>query len=419
MPVQSAQRAETVPDLNPALFPPMTFGTAVLAHRAFAGQTLEQLLALVNRPAPNRAAQSALMLDASMAYQLGFEPDVAATVQAAALQHNRLYRVADVFGTQSTAPLRMLALVAPGNVMVNTPLDFITGHLDIRLDLLFLVPGENLPPVIPDHDIAFFAVSESEPGALFRLESLYAAWPRPVLNDPASIARLSRDTVARGLAGVPGLCSPITVRRSHDMLLDAIAAGVSPLPDVDGPLLLRPLGSHAGHGLQKADDPAQLAECLANTEETEFYVTQFVDYRDQDGLYRKYRVVMVEGAPYLAHMASSEHWMVHYLNAGMVDSPVRRDAEAASMANFDDGFAARHAKALAGLDAWVGLDYYQIDCAETPDGELLVFELDVAAIVHLMDPPDLFPYKPAQMRKVFAAFDTMVRRRAAFTLPPI
>jgi hypothetical protein len=27
-----------------------------------------------------------------------------------------------------------------------------------------------------------------------------------------------------------------------------------------------------------------------------------------------------------------------------------------------------------------------------------------------MDPPDLFPYKPPQMRKVFAAFEGMLRQ---------
>jgi hypothetical protein len=43
---------------------------------------------------------------------------------------------------------------------------------------------------------------------------------------------------------------------------------------------------------------------------------------------------------------------------------------------------------------------------------LLVFGVDVAAIIHLMDPPDVFPYKPAQMRRVFNAFDRMLRRRA-------
>ena len=33
---------------------------------------------------------------------------------------------------------------------------------------------------------------------------------------------------------------------------------------------------------------------------------------------------------------------------------------------------------------------------------------DTAAIIHLMDPPDLFPYKQPQMRKVFDAFRRML-----------
>ena len=30
-------------------------------------------------------------------------------------------------------------------------------------------------------------------------------------------------------------------------------------------------------------------------------------------------------------------------------------------------------------------------------------------IVHSMDPPELFPYKPPQMKKVFGAFQAMLR----------
>jgi hypothetical protein len=50
---------------------------------------------------------------------------------------------------------------------------------------------------------------------------------------------------------------------------------------------------------------------------------------------------------------------------------------------------------------------------------LLVFEADTAAIVHLMDPEALFPYKHVQMRRVFAAFGDMLRRRAAAAEPAL
>ena len=60
----------------------------------------------------------------------------------------------------------------------------------------------------------------------------------------------------------------------------------------------------------------------------------------------------------------------------------------------------------------MGLDYFGIDCGETADGRLLLFEADVAMIVHSMDPPELFPYKQPQMRKIRDAFRDMLRRKS-------
>ena len=48
----------------------------------------------------------------------------------------------------------------------------------------------------------------------------------------------------------------------------------------------------------------------------------------------------------------------------------------------------------------------------TRDGGLLVFEADHCAIVHDMDPVNVYPYKPAQMQAIFAAFAAMLKERA-------
>lgn len=82
------------------------------------------------------------------------------------------------------------------------------------------------------------------------------------------------------------------------------------------------------------------------------------------------------------------------------------------MAQFQHTFARRHAAAFAALNDVIGLEYYSIDCAETPDGRLLVFEADNAAIIHMMDPPELFAYKRPHMQAVFAAFAEMLTRHS-------
>ena len=83
------------------------------------------------------------------------------------------------------------------------------------------------------------------------------------------------------------------------------------------------------------------------------------------------------------------------------------------MQEFDGGFALRHGCALRAVNERIGLDYLVIDCAETPDGRLLIFEIDSSAVVHAMDPVDIFPYKQAPMRKVFRAFREMLAETAA------
>ena len=384
---------DAVPRLDPFLTPPWLHGTAALAHRAFARPGLDALLRFAARPAGDPGALAALLLDCAAAHRLHFRAREADALQAQALARACLFRVAP--GEAATArPLRVLALMAPGDLMVNTPLDFLTTHLDVRLDLLFVRPGEPLPDAVPDHDVAFFAVSESDPATLARLAPLFRSWPRPALNDPARAALLTRDGVARAVAGLPGCAAPqITPLARTDLRAEALSF----------PLLLRPHGSHAGDDLARLDGGEDLARYLASVPDAQFYACPFIDYRGADGQFRKYRIAFVAGAPFLCHMAVSSHWMVHYLNAGMTESAAKRDEEAAAMAAFDTGFARRHDGALAALAGHFALDYVQIDCAELPDGRLLVFEADVAAIVHMMDPPDLFPYKPPQMRRVIAA----------------
>ena len=178
------------------------------------------------------------------------------------------------------------------------------------------------------------------------------------------------------------------------------------------PIIVRPRGSHAGVGLAKVNDRNAIGRYLAGRPEQEFFVSRFVDYSGDDGLYRKYRVVIVDGRAYACHMAIADRWDIWYLNAGMAFSESKRQEEADFMRDFDDAFAARHNSALTAMIDRVGLDYFTIDCAENDNGELLIFEADNTAVVHNMDSPEQFPYKPAQMRKIFAAFAAMLYRRA-------
>jgi hypothetical protein len=250
---------------------------------------------------------------------------------------------------------------------------------------------------------------------LERFTALYRAWPRPALNDPRFLPGVARDALSRSLAGIPSIRSPATAAVTRGALQAHLATG-TPIegfvaPDAMFPCLIRPAGTHAGHGLTLTHDPDGLRAYLESADAESFYISVFVDYADTRGLYCKSRVAFIDREPFLCHMAVSSHWMVHYLNAGMSASAEKRAEEASAMAGFETGFARRHRAAFDALHERLGFDFYSIDCAETQDGRLLVFEADAGAIVHMMDPIDVFAYKQPQMRKIFDAFGALLRRR--------
>ena len=401
---------EALPTLDDAMTPPLVHGIADLTTFAYHGNDHDSVIERIGDPGD----ETARLYDTAIAYQLDFRRAEGLNLQDEVLDRAQVFRVQG--RAASPSALRLLALVGPGELMVNTPLDFLTNDLDVRLDLLYVLPGRPLPPVIPDHDIAFFALGEIDAAMRRRLQALFDNWPRPALNNPRFLPALERDALSRSLAGVASIRSPVAVAVTRPMLDKHLSDG-HPIRGFDTPrglypCLIRPVTSHAGIGLARTRNKTELAEYLRYSFERAYYVTEFEDYAGPDGYYRKLRVGFIDRQPFLCHMAISRHWMVHYLNAGMTESIEKRNQEAQAMADFDAGFAHRHAAAFDALHERLGFDFYSIDCAETQDGRLLVFEADAVAIIHLMDPHDMFPYKQPQMRKVFAAFDAMLRRRA-------
>jgi glutathione synthase/RimK-type ligase-like ATP-grasp enzyme len=358
-------------------------------------------------------SEASAYITLALLYQLISQKENGLACQEAGLHYARLYRQ-PVAG----ATLRLLTLAARGDLMTNTPVELMLEGQGVEILRLYVDQLGGLTETIPEHDIALMAIGESDEtrGILERLRGLGASWAKPVLNDAGAVLELSRDRLWRKLAGISGLVVPSTVRIARGALA-AVARGELALGDVlpDGayPLIVRPVGSHAGKGLARVEDGAALLAYLDEAQPETAYISRFIDYAGADGGYRKYRIAFLGGRPFLAHMAIGDHWMVHYLNAGMAESEAKRAEEAAAMAGFDQDFAARHAPAFARMNAALGLDYFAIDCAETAEGELLLFEADVSMIIHALDPEDLYPYKRPAMAKLFAAFSGMLRDRAA------
>jgi hypothetical protein len=401
--------------------PGQVMGVAAIARQVYAGSDIEPLRqSLITRLAGD-PEDAAALLDAGSMLLLSGQREAGLGCQAGALAIRRHYRLPLGRGDG----LKVLALVTAGDMMANTPIDFLLEGSDVDLRYLYVDADTADLSDAPAHDVLFMAVGESKANkpVLENIARLLKGWPRPVVNgEPQHIATLTRDGGSALLAGEPSILCPVNVRVGRADLVRLANGVIEPGALIEGaqyPVIVRPIGLHAGDGLAKARDGAEVHAFLAGRDEDDFYLAPYVDYAGPDGLFRKQRIVFIEGRAYPSHQAASEHWIVHYLSAGMATSPAKRQEEAKWMETFDQGFATRHAQAFAALHQRLGLDYFGIDSAETHDGRLLVFEVDVAMIVHAMDDAQVYPYKKPAMRRLFDAFLSMLTIRAAAHPQPL
>ena len=388
--------------LNPISF----MGIASLMRKVAGGMDLLQAINLTAYD-PDDAN---MLMGMAVFFLVTGNKAMADELQLKALQRQQIYCLS---AGRTPEALRLLVIMRPGDMTDNTPVDFLVESLDVVLMTLYIAIHLPLPPSLPEHDVLFIAIAQSDQNQplLQQIQIHLHHAPSPTLNFPERIDRLSRQDVSAVLSDIPELQVPRTLRCTR-LALQRVCLGIdsitSLLPDGDFPVIVRPLQSQGGTGLARIADTDALHAYLERMAENAFYLSRFVDYRSGDGFYRKYRIAFVEGVAYACHLAIADHWMVHYKTSGMADDLAKRQEEAHFLQHFDDEFGQRHARALRLIATRLGMDYLVMDCAEAIDGSLLFFEADNVGFVHASDDAVLFAYKQAPMAKVFMAFDAML-----------
>jgi glutathione synthase/RimK-type ligase-like ATP-grasp enzyme len=393
------------PSDNPAPTGTPFLGLAPFLRQSIAGIDLLPAAQAMLGQAESHPDDANLWMNLSIAMLCLGHRDLGVSIQGQALELLRIYHLP---AAVQPAKFRLLMLMAPGDLSENTPLDCLLENSDIDLIFYYVAPESPLALPIPDHDALIVGISDADDNQdlLAFLERALANWPKPVVNAPQHIPSTERSTASQILQDAPGVLMPPTHRIAR-LQLEAVAAGRVTLAelasDLDFPIILRPLGSQAGRDLERIATPQDIADYLGKVDASTFFLSRFVDYSGSDGMFRKFRVAFIGGRPFACHMAVSANWMVHYVNAGMYEDGRKRAEEAEFMANFE-AFAQHHRAALEAIHQRMKLDYFCVDCAETRDGQLLIFEADHVMVVHAMDHEDMFPYKQAHMMKVQNAF---------------
>ena len=264
-----------------------------------------------------------------------------------------------------------------------------------------------------DYDLVVNAIGDADfaDAALADLARRIAACAVPVINAPAAVRDTGRVAVARRLAGLPGVVVP-RVRSVSRQEAEAIP---------EFPMLLRVPGYHTGQYFERADDGCGLQNALRRLPGNDLLAIDYVETRNADGFWRKYRVLIIEGVIYPVHLAVSDHWKVHYFSAPMADSQAHRAEDRRFITDMAGVLGAGAMNALSAIGRELGLDYVGVDFARREDGSILVFEANATMVAPA--PPfepigarSIWDYRRPAIRSITRAVQAMLQRRCAADL---
>jgi hypothetical protein len=273
------------------------------------------------------------------------------------------------------------------------------------------------PP--PPHDLVFNGIGDADvcDAALQAATRLIEHWrakgaARPVINPPDRVAPTGRVANAQRLGELEDVVAAQSVELPHAAALRVSAADLDRL-GLRFPIAARAPGFHTGRHFERIDGFVDLAPTVAALPGDAVILMNLIDSRGSDGLFRKYRAMMIDGVLHPLHLAVSPLWKVHYFTADMAERPDHRALDAAFLADMPAVLGARAMAALERVKAALGLDYGGIDFTLTPAGEVLVFEANAAMVVYPPPPGEIWDYRRAPTERVIDAVRAMIKARAA------
>lgn len=336
------------------------------------------------------------------------EAEAARAVEARAYGRQSLFVQAVA---EPKARVLVLATVGVGNVPYKS---IMPPSLFSRLVWYMEYARQEEAPAPDAYDLVFNAIGDADLAEPSRanVARFLKSCPKAVLNDPERVSLTRRDLTPDRLGRLEGVMVPRTVRLTAAQIAEEGLAALAAAAGLDGPLLVRPIGSHGGQGLLHAAGPEDL-DRTAPAPGLDHYLTAFVDFRSADGLYRKYRMLFVDRQPFPYHEAISDRWLVHHETSGMTAFAERRAEEARFLADPAAAIGEPAMAALGRIGRTLDLDYAGVDFSLLADGRVLVFEANATMLAHREDPAGPYAHKNPYVDAIADAFQALLADRAA------
>ncbi|MFB5191284.1 tetratricopeptide repeat protein [Alicyclobacillus fastidiosus] len=311
----------------------------------------------------------------------------------------------------SAQPIRLLLLVSA--VGGNTPT---TNFLDENIFQTFVMFVEfcDSDTPLPPHELVFNAISDADLAgpALETAQVILKRSRAPVINDPSAVLFTRRVDIAQRFSQVPGVMTPRTAVMSRAILQSPDAHTMLGNEGFAFPILLRRPGFHTGRHFIRVNDSSELESAMNDLRGDDFLVIQYFNSQAEDGTFRKYRVMMIQGKLYPLHLAISRDWKVHYFTSEMVVHADYRAEEGAFLQNMSEVLGTRIMAALRRIQDELGLDYAGIDFGVNEKGDLLLFEVNATMVVNPPEPDACWDYRRQPIGQVLQAVRSMLMSAA-------
>ena len=242
--------------------------------------------------------------------------------------------------------------------------------IDSSMILLDTDPKQEVE-VNPGIDAIFNQISDADSHkiTLAKTEKLHQSLPEelPFFNSPANIMKTTRDNIPQLLQGIDKLHVPKTVRiqpRSPSDIYNVIEK-----EDFEFPVIFRQAGDHGAISTMKIDNKTEQFYTYA-LDGRDYYLTQFVDYAD-NGIYVKYRLVVVDGEVFLNDVMFSKNWLVQNKT-----QEAKLELEEDISKRFLNEIKPLIQPIISKIHHRLDLDYFGMDCHIDNKMNLLIFEIN-------------------------------------------
>lgn len=266
---------------------------------------------------------------------------------------------------------------------------------------------------LPSHQLIFNAIGDADlcQDGLQIASRLIKGSQAAVINRPEAVLQTGRLVNARRLTNLAGVIAPRMALVSKSDIISGRVLEILAQNEIAFPLLLRAPSFHGGNYFVCIDNQNALNSAFEELPGENLLVIELLDSRSEDKLFRKYRVMSINGSFYPIHLAISTQWKVHYFSSDMDDNAAYRDEEERFLNDFSAFLGPEAISALEKIIQNIGLDYCGIDFGVDKKGNLLLYEANSTMVITPPGNESRWDYKRPAIKNALEAAKRMFVER--------